>query len=137
MSGERIPIVFYKYRGLNAASNYLFGRPGSDETLTVDQLPPGAAWWCPRESRARVGPDGRGLYVKTPGGLWFVDGMANNCTRRDDEAHRCWVRHGSPEDGTLHVDKEGDTCGCGSSIGQGPGFIDYHGFLHHGHLIAC
>lgn len=132
----RIPIVFFEFRGSDGGL-YRFGRSGADERLTVDELPPGAAWWCPRESRARVGPDGRGLYVKTPGGAWFVDGMANNCTRRDDDAHRCWVRHGSPEDGTLHVDKDGDSCGCGSSIGQGPGFADYHGFLHHGHLVAC
>lgn len=132
-----IPIAFYAYQGTNEDGNYLFGRPGEEEHLTVDELPAGAAWWTPTMGRSRTGPDGKGLYVKTPGGLWFVDGRANNCTRPEDNEHRCWVRHGSPEDGTLHVDKDGDTCGCGSSIGQGPGFSAYHGFLHHGHLVSC
>lgn len=137
MSGDRIPIVYYEHVDTIDGS-YRFRRPGSEESLTVDQLPPGAAGVDPfKGSRVLRGPDGKRLYVKTPGGVWLVDGRANNCTRPDDVEHHCWVRHGDPRDGTLHVDKDGDTCGCGSSIGQGPGFRDYHGFLHHGELVRC
>lgn len=132
-----IPIVYFDHRG-SRDGLYLFGRPGSDETLTVDELPAGAAWFDPfKGARVLHGPDGKRLYVKTPGGPWLVDGRANNCTRPDDLTHHCWVRHGSPEDGTLHVDKDGDTCACGASIGQGPNYTDYHGHLHHGKLVSC
>jgi len=48
--------------------------------------------------------------------------------------HRCWVRHGRPEDGTLHVDKNGVTCAAGAgSIVAG----NFHGFLHGGFLTSC
>jgi len=64
----------------------------------------------------------------------MIDSRASNCTMPDDNAHRCWVRHGRPEDGTLHVDKNGLTCAAGGgSILAG----NYHGFLHHGHLVEC
>jgi lambda family phage portal protein len=52
--------------------------------------------------------------VRTPGGTWDIDGRASNCTRPDDDTHRCWVRHGDPRTGVVHVDKDGDTCGAGS-----------------------
>lgn len=59
---------------------------------------------------------------------------ASNCTMPDDKNHKCWVRHGRPEDGTLHVDKNGHTCAAGAgSIVAG----NYHGFLHNGHLTPC
>lgn len=137
MTAGRIPIVYYEYVG-STEGLYRFRRPGSDEALRVDELPAGAAWFDPTtRPRVLIGPDGKRLYVKTPGGPWLVDGRASNCTRPDDLVHHCWVRHGSPQDGTLHVDKDGDTCGCGESIGQGPGYADYHGFLHHGELVSC
>lgn len=66
---------------------------------------------------------------------WTIDGRASNCTRPDDKTHRCWVRHGNPEEAnTMHVDKNGDTCsaGAGSIIGG-----DWHGFLHHGVFVEC
>lgn len=135
MSGERIPIVYYEHKA-TSSGRYFFGRVGIDENVPVEELPPGAAWYRVAR-RQHVGPDGEFLYVMTPGGLWGVDGQANNCTRPGDERHQCWVRHGSPKDGTLHVDKDGDTCGCGASIGQGPGYSLYHGFLHHGELVSC
>lgn len=82
----------------------------------------------------RKGFDGRCLYVMTPGGLWGIDERASNCTMPTDKEHRCWVRHGSPEEGTLHVDKDGLTCQAGAgSIQAGT----YHGFLHHGKLTGC
>lgn len=98
----------------------------------LSELPVGAvieAWWD-----SQKGPDGRALVVVTPGGLWHVDDRASNCTLPDDDEHRCWVRHGRPEDGTLHVDKNGLTCAAGAgSIVAGA----FHGFLHHGVLRDC
>lgn len=64
---------------------------------------------------------------------WNVDGRASNCSKPQDKTHRCWVRHGDPAvEGSLHVDKAGETCAAGSGSIQMPGF---HGFLHHGRLI--
>jgi hypothetical protein len=83
------------------------------------------------------GPDGRYLFVVTPGGVWAIDLKANNCTRRDDWNHHCWVRHGVPPE--ITVDKNGETCGCGCSIGfDGPnGGYRYHGFLRNAYLEEC
>lgn len=96
------------------------------------ELPPGAcydAWWDPTK-----GPDGRSLVVVLPTKLpWHIDHRASNCTMPGDNVHRCWVRHGKPEDGTLHVDKNGQTCAAGAGSIAVPG---YHGFLHHGKLTA-
>jgi hypothetical protein len=91
-----------------------------------------------------VGPDGIALTVKTPGGEWMIDSQCSNCTRNqwvdipDKEGwktftrtHWCWVRHGDPRTGHLHVDKNGNTCEAGGgSIICG----NYHGFLHNGYL---
>lgn len=97
-------------------------------------LPPGAVWATDHGPR---GPDGRSLYCMTPGGEWCIDGRAKNCTLPDDDEHRCWVRTGRPEDGTLDVGKSAPgqrTCSAGAgSIGQ-PG---YHGFLRHGYLVRA
>lgn len=101
-------------------------------TRHLHDLPVGAiyeSWWS-----KRVGPDGRSLSVVTPGGPWDIDSRASNCTKPNDDEHRCWVRHGQPEDGDLHVDKNGLTCeaGAGSIIAG-----SFHGFLHHGVLKPC
>jgi hypothetical protein len=88
----------------------------------------------------RQGPDGIALACVTPGGTWYVDSQASNCTR-PGEPHQCWVRHGDPRDPQgersgrpLHVDKNGDTCAAGAgSIQCGR----YHGFLHNGQLTNC
>jgi hypothetical protein len=74
--------------------------------------------------------DGLHLWAILPNGdHWDIDSRASNCTMRDDRTHRCWIRHGSPEEGTIHVDKNGHTCaaGAGSIAVEG-----WHGFLHHG-----
>lgn len=100
--------------------------------------------------------DGRHLIVQIPDGdvartirgdfdagaprsfPWDVDGRASNCTLRDDTTHRCWVRHGDPERGTVHVDKacpghlSDHTCNAGAGSIQGP---NWHGFLHGGVLV--
>lgn len=119
---------------------------------TLRDAPVGALWnadWLAegRVGGAYTGPDGRSLHVRTPGGDWCIDGEASNCTRpqhvpvegkpgwrRFERSHYCWIRHGDPKTGDVHVDKVGDTCaaGAGSIVVGG-----YHGFLHHGHLVSC
>lgn len=81
------------------------------------------------------GSDGRGLTVTIPGPhTWRIDSRAKNCKLPDDDVHRCWVRTGKPEDGTLHVGKHGNTCKAGAgSIDTG----QWHGYLHHGELKDC
>jgi hypothetical protein len=95
--------------------------------------------------------DGRHLHVVLPvdGGLhdWDVDGRASNCELKDEGEHRCWIRHGSAEAGTLHVDKAapnpsktggpGSTCkaGAGSiAVAGNPGF---HGYVRQGKLVLA
>jgi hypothetical protein len=79
--------------------------------------------------------DGKHLHAVCPNGAtWVIDQRASNCGRPDDNAHRCWVRHGDPEKGEpVHVDKQGDTCtgGAGSIVAG-----DYHGFLHNGRFTS-
>ncbi len=100
---------------------------------TMDELPSGAMYFA--DWYQRKGPDGHHLIVKTPEGLWHVDGRASNCTRSDDNEHRCWVRHGVPPNVT--VNKNGDTCGCGCSIGIPWPSMRYHGFLRNGELVPA
>jgi hypothetical protein len=112
----------------------LYCRHDNAQEFTLEEAPVGACWdatWQ-RDVRGWAGPDGRSLCVKVPGGGdWCIDGRASNCTRPEDTAHKCWVRHGSPEDGTLHVDKAGDTCSAGAGSIQ---THNWHGFLHRGLL---
>lgn len=115
------------------------------DLYTLHKAPVGAmwdAWWMPS---MWAGPDGVCLVVRTPGGDWVVDDQASNCTRDQcvpdaegrrifTRSHYCWVRHGDPRTGEIHVDKNGDTCdaGAGSILVGG-----YHGFLHNGYLTPC
>lgn len=120
----------------------IYRRLDTGEETTLRAAPAGAvwnAWWIADRRSAEqrgcgfaVGPDGRSLVVRLPDGHdWMIDSRARNCTKRDDAAHFCWVRHGRPEDGTLHVDKNGNTCAAaGGSIDTGK----WHGFLHNGIL---
>lgn len=109
-------------------------RDTGEEFDDLHHLPVGAMWemwWVGEVSHLR-GPDGRSIAVQTPGGEWWIDSRASNCTMKDDNVHKCWVRHGAPPD--LHVDKNGHTCAAGAgSIQAG----SYHGFLHNGHLTDC
>lgn len=98
--------------------------------LPISEMPPGAmwnAWWLASFGHWR-GADGISLMVRCPDGHdWCVDGQASNCTMPDDEVHKCWVRHGDPRKGEIHVDKNGVTCKAGAgSIQTGK----WHGFLH-------
>ncbi len=87
--------------------------------LKAGKIPVGAVWDVGKfYKNTRKGSDGRSLVVMTPYGHWFMDGRCLTCTRKDDENHRCWVRQGSPENGTLTVNKKGDTCEAGAgSVG--------------------
>lgn len=101
------------------------------------RLPAGACYdatWL-HHLKPHCGPDGRSLHVVLPDGHhWNIDGRASNCSLLADTTHKCWVRHGSPESGDLHVDKDGITCAAGAgSIATDR----YHGFLHRGHLTEC
>nr|DAH82753.1 MAG TPA: hypothetical protein [Caudoviricetes sp.] len=111
----------------------IYRNPQTGAEWPMRELPVGAcydAWW-----NGRKGPDGRALTVICPDkSPWSIDGRANNCTVPKDDIHRCWCRHGSPEEGTLHVDKVGDTCGAGAGSIQ---TSNYHGFLHNGRFRAC
>lgn len=120
----------------------LYRRGDNDELVTLHDAPPGSCWdahWYrddypprPPGCGSMTGPDGRTLIVRCPDGHdWIIDSRASNCTKKDDNAHWCWVRHGKPEDGTLHVDKNGNTCSAGAGSIQTP---HWHGFLHHGEL---
>jgi hypothetical protein len=122
---------------------------------TLSDAPIGAMWdasWHRSDGHGEpwTGPDGISLVVKTPGGDWTVDSEASNCTRTQwgpkeidgvthekvwlGRTHYCWIRHGDPRTGNVHVDKNGDTCAAGAgSILSG----NYHGFLHNGELVQC
>lgn len=95
-------------------------------------LPDGAIYYADWY-KDRLGPDGRHLIAKCPGGhIWHIDGRASNCTMREDHEHRCWVRHGTPPN--LTVDKSGNTCAAGAgSIQAG----NWHGFLRNGIFEEC
>jgi hypothetical protein len=115
-------------------SRSLYCRADNAQEFTLEEAPVGACWdatWL-HEWPAWCGPDGRSLNVKVPGGgEWCIDSRANNCTLPKDDVHKCWVRHGRPEDGTLHVDKNGVTCAAGAGSIQ---TRNWHGFLHNGVL---
>lgn len=105
----------------------LYRRSDTGALTTVEDAPPGAMWhafWIPWWG----GPDGLSLMVKCPNGAeWWIDGRASNCTMKDDDVHRCWVRHGTPP--KITADKQGLTCQAGAgSIQAG----NYHGFLRDG-----
>lgn len=82
--------------------------------LKAGKIPVGAVWDIGMFGNYRKGSDGRSLVVMTPYGHWLIDGRSLTCTRKDDESHRCWVREGSPENGTLTVNKKGNTCESGA-----------------------
>jgi hypothetical protein len=110
----------------------LVKRLDTGEITTTDDAPVGAMWFMKREFGSWIGPDGKTLVVKTPGGTWYVDSEASNCTKKNDYVHKCWCRHGiAPK---ITVNKIGNTCQAGAgSILIG----NYHGFLRNGFLESC
>lgn len=124
----------------SSGSSVIFIRTDTGEEVTNLYKQPGACWAkariMDRRTRTwRTGPDGRCLTVICPGGgSWEIDERCSNCDKPDDIDHKCWCRHGSPEDGTLTVDKVGLTCnaGAGSIITH-----NWHGFLRSGEFVPC
>lgn len=111
------------------AQERLWKRVDTGEERMLRDFPAGAMWFADWLEDFHVGPDGRCLVVKTPGGDWVIDSRASNCTLPNDKEHKCWIRHGTAPD--ITVDKNGKTCAAGAgSIGIGT----YHGFLRNGHL---
>ncbi len=110
----------------------IFRRADTGEELLLRDAPVGAIWratWY-EGFPEYTGLDGMSFVVKTPGGDWLIDSRASNCTRPDDNVHKCWCRHGEAPNFT--VDKIGDTCAAGAgSIAIG----GYHGFLRNGELV--
>jgi hypothetical protein len=109
---------------------------------SINAFGPGAMWYAEWYKNEETGlywaPGFKGdqphppLVVRTPGGDWTIDSRASNCTRPEDNEHRCWVQHGTPPN--ITVDTNGNTCHCGGgSIAQ----PNYHGFLRDGHLVKC
>jgi hypothetical protein len=120
----------------------IYRRFDTKEEMVLCDAPAGAYWNDSEMAKRRtapdfyIGDDDKCLVIRTPGGDWYVDSRASNCTMPDDTTHKCWVRHGGGEDSTtpLHVDKQGHTCGAGAgSIVMG----SYHGFCHSGFLLEC
>lgn len=102
------------------------------EVAATDDLPPGAMWFPEWLREWSLGFDGRGLMVKLPDGhLWQVDSEANNCTRKGDRSHRCWLRQGEPPFVTVNKEPRHLTCDAGAGSILSPG---YHGFLVDGVL---
>lgn len=106
--------------------NTVSGKPEAGDVYYIDWYPENMYW---------DNHKGDYLFCMLPNGReWNIDGRASNCTMKDDRLHRCWVKHGNPEDGSLHIDKNGHTC----QAGAGSIWIDdWHGFLHHGDLYPC
>lgn len=128
-------------------ADHLFRGAPDKKLYTLRDAPIGAMWdaeWLHDAGGAWTGPDGLSLHVRTPGGDWCVDSQASNCTQTQDvdvpgkpgwkrftRTHYCWIRHGDPRTGNVHVDKNGNTCSAGGgSIAIGK----YHGFLNQGYL---
>lgn len=63
---------------------------------------------------------------------WDIDSRASNCTMREDNVHRCWVREGEPP--IVTVGKRGRTCAAGAGSIAVTGF---HGFLRNGQIVAA
>ena len=126
---------------VSVGAHTVWRRVDNGETFTDLREHPGACYndpggaWDRTHRVNRFGPDGRALVVICPNGhSWYLDSRASNCTMKHDTDHRCWVRHGSPEEGNLTVDKDGLTCGAGAgSIIAG----DYHGFLTDSKFTNC
>lgn len=107
-------------------------QPGTWEG-TLSEAPPGSVYdatWYPDTYKV----DGEYLVVVCPdGSKWEVSSRASNCDKKDDDLHKCWVRHGRAQDGTLHVDKNGLTCNAGAGSIQ---TLQWHGFCSNGRLQA-
>lgn len=111
-----------------------------DAPVTYELLPIGALWAVDRGNRTeddqwpRAAPhDHKAIACKLIDYTWYIEWRASNCTKKDDNTHRCWVRQGTVGE-KLTVDKKGNTCGAGA----GSFYMDggkWHGFLRNGQLV--
>jgi hypothetical protein len=112
--------------------NLIKGTPVYD--TPSGELEPGCLYWNTWYPKGMYWDNQEGphlMAILPNGDHWVIDGRAANCTMKNDRVHRCWIRHGDPETGNVHVDKKGHTCQAGGgSIASG----SYHGFLHNGHF---
>ncbi len=121
---EADPFQYYTQR--------LYVNKSTNEILVRDDFKPGAIWENTRAPKFLQGFDGKSIVVICPNGSeWNIDGRANNCTKKEDNEHRCWCRHGTIPN--ITVDKIPEpghsTCSAGGgSIIAG----NYHGFLSNG-----
>lgn len=109
---------------------------------TLQQLPAGALLVVGRaadpEQYYSLGNDGLAVMCVLPRlDRWLIDSRASNCTKPEDGAHRCWVRHGTFGE-KIHVDKVGNTCaaGAGSVFSHFKRPDQWHGYLHDGCLTT-
>lgn len=115
-------------------TNRIYKRADNGERFGLNEInkAPGAIFRSTWMEPYWVGADGHSYCCVLPNGrLWQIDGVASNCTMKNDTVHKCWIRHGvAPE---FTVDKDGPTCaaGGGSILAD-----DYHGFLQNGWLTA-
>lgn len=101
------------------------------------KLEPGCLFWNDwlPENTYWDNHKGAHLSVVLPNGRdWNIDSRASNCGLPNDRTHRCWCRHGEPEKGVIHVDKNGLTCNAGAGSIQ---IDNYHGFLHNNKFTGC
>jgi hypothetical protein len=113
----------------------LYRRVDTDVLIALHELPPGASYDSMFDHDFWTGPDGISLVVVLPDSThWCVDSRANNCTRKDDKTHKCWVREGDPRACNVTAGKQSNTCDAGAgSIATSK----YHGFLVNGFLESC
>lgn len=117
---------------INGISCMIFQRVDNGEKIASSDLPPGAMYW--EREQPYLTPDRiPTLVVILPNKHhWYLNSRASNCTKKEDNEHRCWCVHG--ESPKVTVDKSCNTCNAGGgSILVG----DYHGHLINGELVEC
>lgn len=126
--------------GGGRSKSSIFRCIGTGEEKLARDLPVGALYaidrsrCTDRNGWPAAGADGFAIACVCIGGHhWYIDGRASNCTMKEDEEHRCWVRQGTIGE-KLTVDKAGLTCAAGAgSFFMGPN-NEWHGFLRQGRL---
>jgi len=129
-----------KINGTSSSPIYRRVDTGEEFEFHGKQVPVGAIWratwfeeFFDKETKNQwCGTDGKCYVVMTPEGEWIIDSRASNCTRKDDNDHKCWCRHGEAPNFT--VNKVGNTCSAGAGSIQ---IGNYHGFLINGELTNC
>lgn len=119
----------------------IYRRTDSGDEMTIAAAPPGAMYDAHWLHAFCVGPDGRSLIIKCPGGeLWHVDDVASNCSwkglPRPKNTH-CWQRTGEvplitvARHSCTNAGPNGSPCGVGGGSIQTP---SWHGYLTNGEL---